>query len=102
MAAWPHASRSALGTRSDREALDREALDRKAFMGRGMEHLLGRDQPRRQAFRVMVAQKGLEYLAVGRKPVRPEVVPHQLARRPELLVHERQRALAGGGVLELL
>ena len=67
-----------------------------------MEHLLRRHQPLRQPLRMVVTQERLQHLAVGVQPVGPEVVPHQLAGGADLLVQERQRALAGGGVLQLL
>ena len=67
-----------------------------------MEHLLRRDEARRKAFGMVAAQEGFKHLAVDGKPVRPEIVPHQFAGCLELLVHERQRALAGRGVFQSL
>src|SRR5437899_2619959 len=57
---------------------------------------------RRQPFGMMMPQERLQHLAVGREAIRPEVMTHQLAGGLELLVHERQCALACRGVLELL
>ena len=56
----------------------------------------------RQIFRVVVPQEGLQHLAVVRQAVGPEIVPHEFARGAKLLVEERQRALAGRGILQLL
>ena len=50
---------------------------------------------------MVMAQKRLQHLPVGGKPIGPEVLAHQLARCLELFVHERQRTLAGRRVLEL-
>src|SRR5262245_3157002 len=92
---WVPASAGTNGREKQPPPSNRERLVR-----RGVEHLLRRHQARREALGMMMAQERLQHVAVGREAVRPEIVPHQLARRLELLVDERQRALAGGGVLE--
>src|SRR5258707_8472977 len=76
--------------------------NRKALVRRRMEHLLRRDLAGGQPLRMGVAQEGLKDLAVGGEPVGPEIVSHQLARGPELLFHQRQRAFGGPRVLELV
>jgi hypothetical protein len=48
----------------------------------------------------VVTQECLEHLAIGGKPVGPEVLAHEFTRRAQLLLDERQRHLARGGVLE--
>ena len=48
----------------------------------------------------MVAQERLQHLAVGGKPIGPEVVAHELARGAQLLLDERQRHLRRRRVLE--
>src|SRR5258707_5294992 len=68
--------------------------DGKALVRRGMKHFFRRHQAWRQAFGMMVPQESLQHLAVGRKAVGPEVVPHQFARSLELFIDKRQRAFA--------
>src|SRR5262245_63586307 len=61
--------------------------------------------PKSQSFRGSrdgTAQEGLQNLAVGRKPIGPEVVAHELARGAQLLLDEGKRSLARGGVFERL
>src|SRR5262249_35229274 len=84
------------------DALAAIALNRKAFVGRGMEQLFRRHQSRRKALRIVVTQEGLQHLAVGRKPIGPEVVAHELARGAQLVLDEGQRHLARGRVFERL
>src|SRR5499433_853473 len=50
----------------------------------------------------MVTQEGVQHLAVGRKPVGPKVVAHELARGAQLILDEGQRHLARGSVFERL
>src|SRR5712664_3694692 len=67
---------------------------------RRVKQLLDRHQPRRQALRMVMAQKDLQRVAVRRDAVGPEVLAHQLAHRHQGLLHERQRHLGGGGVAQ--
>jgi hypothetical protein len=63
-----------------------------------MEQLLGREQPRRQAFRVVAPQETFQHMAIGRQPIGPEIFPHQGARGAKLRFDERPRHLGCGGV----
>src|SRR3954464_145644 len=84
------------------EILTAHPSNRKRLMRRGMKHLLRRHQPGRQPLGMVMPQERLQHLAIGCKPVGPEVVPHQFTRSLELLVDEGQRTFAGRGVLQLL
>ena len=63
-----------------------------------MEQLLWLQHARRQAFRMMPAQKHLQHMPVRLQPVRPEIVAHQLPCRMQLLVDEWQRHFGGGRI----
>src|SRR5215475_13501124 len=52
-------------------------LEFECFKRPRMEHFFHLHQPRRQALRMMMTQKGLKRLAIRRSAVRPEVLAHQ-------------------------
>src|SRR5262249_60241137 len=81
-------------------ARDGPRLDRKTFVRRRVEELFRRHQTRRKSLRMVVTQESLKLLAIRPEPIRPEVMPHELAGRAQLLFHEGQSPLARGSFIE--
>src|SRR5262245_65795228 len=67
-----------------------------------MEHFFHGQQPGRKALRVMMTQEGLQWLAIWRNTVGPEVIAHECARFLQTLFDKRERNLGRRGVRELL
>src|SRR5437763_166013 len=90
----PKRHASTRGNRAQ-EVLKLERLER----GR-MKQLVKLHQRRRESLLVVLREEILELLAVGWNTVGPEIRAHEVARGLHLLLHERQRDLAGRGVFE--
>ena len=58
-----------------------------------MKQLLGRKQARGETLGVVVTQECFQDIPIGSKPVRPEIIAHEFASSPQLLLDKRQRNL---------
>ena len=67
-----------------------------------MKQLFRREPSRGQALCVMSLQERLQRRTVGLEAVGPEVVTHQLANPAKVFVHQRQRHLGRGRIVERL